>query len=600
MEPFWPVKTSGSWAQPRGYQLEALKAIPTTGKSITVLPCGAGKTMVGALAASRLRSPTGGAPNILLVTYNREAVVQYARNLQDNLEIAPFEMFEYSGNTAARKRGMSLTCGWKLTHFYMLCDGPGSKLNKESSDYQYYLFNTDWDAIIIDEAHLAPATKFSQAIRQLGTRTKCMISLTATYVRSSSERDMNVLFSFLGNVVYRLRWTDLEKGAYIAKLRFMQIACALSPRWRTAWEGCTAQDKMNVQMLPPTKLEVMLNIVRAHQAHGEIGLIFADGLVVVEQAVRILRQELQQDWRVVVGDTPAAEREELFRMLNDGLLPGLFFSRVGEAANDFRNQKIRYVITVCSAGSSETQFAQRAGRASRTEDVPAVNETQEQALARRLKHQKEACIYDLYAVGTNEEPWASGRVRYLKDEGYTFETRTSEELMESVMPPLTLYRMTEDEKDALLERMLSKAHNAQVERRVHEAVMDTQRQQRKEALARGKRISGMRPGLMRDRALDQERRNRQARQTGYAQARQAAGDRVRDEMGPAQALRVLEMDDADGPQELTEMEVQLETEVDNTQTGLSNVADTAMAVQLSHVPARITCGIVRPVQVVSV
>lgn len=609
MTPFWPVRKTGSWACPRGYQLEALKAIPTEGKSITVLPCGAGKTMVGALAASRLRSPSGGAPNILLVTYNREAVVQYARNLQENLKIAPFEIFEYTGNTTARKRGMSLTCGWKLTHFYMLTDGPGSKLNKESADYQYYLFNTDWDAIIVDEAHLAPATKFSQAIRQLGTRATCMISLTATYVRSSTERDMSVFFSFLGDVVYRLRWTDLEKGAYIAKLRFMQIACAFPPRWRNAWEGCTAQDKMNVQMLPPSKLEVMLNIVRAHQAHGEIGLIFADGLVVVEQAVRILREELQQDWMYVVGDTPVAEREQLFKMLNDGLLPGLFFSRVGEAANDFRNQRIRYVITVCSSGSSETQFAQRAGRASRTEDVPMANETQGQALARRLKHQKEACIYDLYTVGTNEETWASNRVKYLKEEGYEFATRTSEELMESVMPPLTLYRMSDAETSTLLERMLSKAHNAQVERRVHEAVMETRQQQRKDALARGKRLGSMRPGLMRDRILDKERKNRNARQAGYEQARRAAEDRVREEMGPAQALRMLEEGDVFVEDTIKAVELlgfhlnadatekRLEEEVHSTQTGASNIADTAMAVQLSHVPARIQCGIVRPLAV---
>jgi DNA excision repair protein ERCC-3 len=538
-QPYWPVRKDRAWAHARGYQTDALRAIPKVGKSITVLPCGAGKTMVGAIAASRLRSPSGGAPNILLITYNREAVVQYARNLVDNLEVAPFEVFEYTGNTAARKRGMSLTCGWKLTHFYMLTQGPGSKLNKESSDYQLYLFNTDWDAVIVDEAHLAPATHFGAAIRQIARRARCMISLTATYVRSSAERDMDQLFGFLGTVVYRLKWTELERNGYIAKLRFMQVACELTPRWRAAWEACVAQDKMNVQMLPPSKLEAMVAIVKAHQAHGEIGLIFADGLVVVEQAVRILREELKQDWRTVVGETPTSEREELFRQLNAGMLPGLFFSRVGEAANDFRNPRIRYVITVCSAGSSETQFAQRAGRASRTEDVPSESETADAALSRRLKHQKEACIYDLYTVGTNEEPWASGRVKYLIDEGYNFEKLTSAELMAGVMPPLTLYRMSDEETTKLLRQMLSKAHNAQVERCVHEALMITQREQRSETLARKKRIGGMREGIMRERAVQHEKRNHEARVKRYAQARQEETDRVRSSMGEAESLRLM-------------------------------------------------------------
>jgi DNA excision repair protein ERCC-3 len=640
-QPFWPVRTTGTWAHARGYQTDALRAIPREGKSITVLPCGAGKTMVGALAAARLRSPSGDAPNILLITYNREAVVQYARNLMDNLEIAPFEVFEYTGNTAARRRGMSLTCGWKLTHFYMLTQGPGSKLNKESSDYQHYINNTRWDAVIIDEAHLAPATHFSAAIHQIAKRARCMISLTATYVRSSTERDMDQLFGFLGSVVYRLKWTQLERDGYIAKLRFMQVACDLTPMWRRAWEACVAQDRLNVQMLPPSKLEAMVAIVRAHQAHGEIGLIFADGLVVVEQAVRILREELQQDWRAVVGETPTSEREELFRQLNEGLLPGLFFSRVGEAANDFRNPRIRYVITVCSAGSSETQFAQRAGRASRTEDVPSAGESAGAALARRLKHQKEACIYDLYTVGTNEEPWANGRVGYLMDEGYSFKKLKSEELMSRVVPPLPLYRMSDADACKLLQQMLAKAHNAQVERRVHEALMLTQREQREEMVARKKRIGGMREGIMRTRAVQQEKRTHQTRVARYAEARRQESERVRSEMGAAESLRFMqqptrEVPHPGAPEGLETVrdpemiatavsagsdlfvediidavnrtgyelptdatEARLEEEVCNRVTGRLNDADSTMAVCLSHVPARISFGVGRPSPILS-
>jgi len=496
--------------------------------------------MVGALAASRLRSKAGTAPNILLVTYNREAVVQYARNLMDNMMISPFEVFEYTGNTAARKRGMSVTCGWKLTHFYMLTQGPGSKLNKESADYQRYIFSTEWDAIIIDEAHLAPAVHFGEAIKKLSSRARCMVSLTATYVRSSAERDMNQLFGFLGNVVYRLKWTELEKTGYIAKMRFMQVACSMTPKWKSVWEKCVSQDRMNVQMLPPSKLESMMNIVRSHQVHGEIGLIFADGLLVVDQAVRILREELNQDWRAVVGETPPHEREELFRLLNEGKLPGLFFSRVGEAANDFRNPRIRYVITVCSAGSSETQFSQRAGRVSRTEDQPAEHgEEPERHLEHRLRNQKEACVYDLYTVGTNEEPWATGRVKYLVDEGYSFEKRTSEEIISSVLKYTVPYRMSEDAMDDLLKRMLCKAHDAQVAKKVHEAEIDKQKQHRREAAARTRRIEKMHHGILRDRVIGQERRGRDSRRLKHAHAKQVVGDKVRDDMGSAPALQIL-------------------------------------------------------------
>ena len=539
--PFWPLRKNCAWSHSRSYQRDALDVIPREGRSIVVLPCGGGKTLVGALAAARLRSPTGGAPNILVVTYNREAVIQYARNLTENLEIAPFDVFQYTGSTVARQKDISLTSGWKLTHFYMISRGAGTNSNRESSDYQNYIYNTTWDAVVVDEAHMAPATHFGESIRQILERARCVISLTATYVRAGPH-DMDVMFGFLGNVVYRLKWTDLEKDGYIAKLNFMQIECGLTPRWKAAWDSCVSQDKLNVQMLPPSKLEAMVNIVRAHSAHGEIGLIFADGLVVVEQAVRILREELKQDWRSVVGDTPAQERDELFRMLNEGLLPGLFFSRVGEAATDFRNARIRYVITVCSAGSSETQFAQRAGRVSRTEYVTSVGESQEAALSRRLATQKEACIYDLYTVGTSEELWANGRVRYLVNEGYTFEKRTSEELMSCVVPPLQLYRMSQEKVDWLLKKMLSKAHDAQVERRVNEALLNKQREERKDTIERKKRITTMRTGIMRDRVISNYRRGQQARAVGYAEARQATSDQVRKEMGPARALKLLEME----------------------------------------------------------
>ena len=540
---FWPVRKNSAWEHARGYQKEALRAIPTLGKSITVLPCGAGKTMVGAMAASRLRSLSGAAPNILLITYNREAVAQYARNLLENLEIAPFEIFEYTGNTAARKNGMSLTCGWKLTHFYMLSQGVGFKLNKESADYQLYVFNTTWDAVIVDEAHMAPATHFSAAILQIAKKARCMISLTATYVRSSTDGDMDKLFHFLGSVVYRMKWTQLERDAYIAKLRFMQVACELTPRWRSVWESCVSQDRLNVQMLTPSKIEAMVNIVRAHQAHGEIGLIFADGLVVVHHAVDVLRKELRQDLRVVVGETPTTEREALFKMLDDGKLPGLFFSRVGEAANDFRNPKVRYVITVSSAGSSETQFAQRAGRASRTESSEIKDEIPETAFRRRVKHQKEACIYDLYTVGTNEEVWARRRVKYLVDEEYKFENRTSEDLLSCVDPSSTVYRMNEEDSHLLLHKMLSKAHDAQVERKVHEVLTKKQREQQKDVLDKKKRIRDMRSGIMRDRMLKMERRGYKTRRVNHERVRREDEDRIRAEMGPARSLRILEKGD---------------------------------------------------------
>ena len=532
--PFWPVRQSGAWARPRAYQVEALAAIPRQGRSIVVLPCGAGKTLVGAIAASRLRSESNGAPNILLITYNREAVAQYVHNLVDNLEIPPFEIFEYTGNAAARKRGMSLTSGFKLTHFYMLTQ---SEPNKESAVYRNYLLTTKWDAVIVDEAHLAPASHFSVAICKILKNTRCAISLTATYVRAS-DKNMDHIFGFLGNVVYRLTWTHLERCAFIAKLHFMQVACALPPNWKTPWELCVAQDRLNVQMLPPSKLEAMLCIVRAHQAHGEIGLIFADGLVVVEEAVRTLRNELHQDWKAVVGETPAAEREQMFKELNDGNLPGLFFSRVGEASTDFRNPRIRYVIIVCSSGSSETQFAQRAGRVARTTYAPVANERDDEvALARRVAHQKHACVYDLFTVDTNEETWARERVRYIKDEGYVFQTRTSEQLFECVVPPVCAHRVPEAESLRLLQRLLAKAHDAHVQRRVNEALLEKQRQQRQETAVRAKRIGGMREGIMRDRIVQKERRGRQARMERHAEARRQEEDRVREEMGSAPSLQ---------------------------------------------------------------
>jgi DNA excision repair protein ERCC-3 len=543
IDSFWALRHGGNWCHARSYQREALAAIPREGRSIAVLPCGAGKTMVGAVAASRLRAPNGGAPNILLVTYNREAVTQYAKNLMDNLVIAPFEVFEYTGDVSARRRGMSLTCGWKLTHFYMLTQGSNMKLSQESVNYQEYLLNTKWDAVVVDEAHLAPATHFGTAIRQLASNTRCMISLTATYVRSGAERDMDQLFGFLGTVVYRVRWTQLEKEAYIAKLHFMQVACELTPQWKETWNACVSQDRLNVQMLPPSKLESMVNIVRAHQEHGEIGLIYADGLMVVQQAVRVLREELRQEWHAVVGDTPSAERERLFRLLNEGALPGLFFSRVGEAATDFRNHRIRYVITVCSAGSSETQFAQRAGRVSRTQDVHSDGETEDAARLRRIACQKQACVYDFYTVGTSEELWAKNRVKYLVEEGYKFKHISSNELLSCVAEPRNAYRMSGDSAVRLLRQMLRKAHDANVEREVHKALVLKKNEQKQKSGDRAKWVKNMREGIMRDRVVRFERRNKKVRRQENLEACQAERERVRDKMGEAQSLRLLTTND---------------------------------------------------------
>jgi superfamily II DNA or RNA helicase len=305
--------------------------------------------------------------------------------------------------------------------------------------------------------------------------------------------------------------------------------------------------------------------------------VFADGLLVVEQAVRLLRDELRQNWKAVVGDTPTDERDELFRQLNNGMLPGLFFSKVGEAATDFRNWRIRYVIIMCSAGGSETQFAQRAGRVSRTiadncfavdttspssSSVPGASSASSFLRPSSISPQKAACVYDLYTYGTNEAAWATERIKYLEEEGYSFVQCTDRDIVMACEHSARntvhdsdddgayggggggngsekVYVMPTHERTRLLQRMLSKAHDARVERRVHQALMLHEKERRREQTERSNRIEHMKSTIMKSRATLHMKNDARRHKQAIESAQIALSERMRTSLGQASSLCLL-------------------------------------------------------------
>ncbi len=173
--------------QLRDYQEMAADSFWEGGSGVVVLPCGAGKTMVGAASMAKAKATT-----LILVT-NTVAGRQWKDELVRRTSLTEDEIGEYSGEKK-EIRPVTIATYQVVTR-------------KSKGEYRALeLFDSrDWGLIIYDEVHLLPAPVFRmtsdlQSRRRLG--------LTATLVREDGRE--GDVFSLIGPKRYDAPWKDIE------------------------------------------------------------------------------------------------------------------------------------------------------------------------------------------------------------------------------------------------------------------------------------------------------------------------------------------------------------------------------------------------------
>ncbi len=340
------------------------------GSGVVVLPCGAGKTIVGAAAMAEVEART-----LILVT-NTVAARQWRRELLVRTSLTEDEIGEYSGE---RKEVRPVTIA---TYQIVITRRKGTYPHLELFDAN------DWGLIVYDEVHLLPAPIFRmtadlQARRRLG--------LTATLVREDGRE--GEVFSLIGPKRYDAPWKDIEAQGYIAPADCVEVRIDLPRDERVAYAMAEDADKYRLCATSESKTLIVEQLVARHQD---------EQLLVIGQYIDQLDEigeRLQAP--VIKGDTSVKERQKLFDAFRAGDVHTLVVSKVANFSIDLPEASV--AIQVSGSFGSRQEEAQRLGR-----------------LLRPKKDGRAARFYSLVARDTLDQDFAAKRQRFLAEQGYAY------------------------------------------------------------------------------------------------------------------------------------------------------------------------------------
>ena len=365
-----PIALNHDGWELRDYQQYATESFWEGGSGVVVLPCGAGKTIVGAASMAQAQTTT-----LILVT-NTVAGRQWRDELLRRTTLTPEEIGEYSGE---RKEIRPVT----IATYQVVT-------RKTKGEYRALeLFDSrDWGLIIYDEVHLLPAPVFRMAA-DLQSRRR--LGLTATLVREDGREDD--VFSLIGPKRYDAPWKELEMAGYIATAECVEVRTTLSDEERLTYATAETRERYRLAACSRGKLEVVDKLLAKHE--GQQTLIIGAYVDQLEEiAARI-------DAPLVDGKTTTKKREEAFQAFRDGAIPTLVVSKVANFSIDLPEAAV--AIQVSGTFGSRQEEAQRLGR-----------------LLRPKSDGSEAVFYTVVARDTLDSEYAMHRQRFLAEQGYAY------------------------------------------------------------------------------------------------------------------------------------------------------------------------------------
>ncbi len=372
----------------RDYQVAAADAFWAGGglgggSGVLVLPCGAGKTLIGIAAMARARTST-----LILVT-SIVAARQWAGELFRFTNLDPDQVGEYSGEWKS-VRPVTIATYQVMTH-------------RSGAEFPHLaLFSReDWGLVVYDEVHLLPAPVFRMTAE---IQSKRRLGLTATLVREDGcEEDV---FSLIGPKRYDAPWLELEQRGWIAQAWCREVRVALPPGLRMAYAVAEAKDRYRIAATNPRKLPLLAALCRRH-AEDRV-LVIGQYLDQLEEIADMLEAPL------VTGRTPTRERETLYADFRSGEVRRLVVSKVANFSIDLPEANV--AIQVSGTFGSRQEEAQRLGRVLRPKADGGV-----------------AHFYTLVTRETRDQEFAVHRQLFLAEQGYRYEILDESEVVDGAL-----------------------------------------------------------------------------------------------------------------------------------------------------------------------
>jgi DNA excision repair protein ERCC-3 len=369
---------SGPPFRVRDYQRDAAEAFYLAGSArggsgVIVLPCGAGKTIVGLAAMELVKQTT------LVLTTSLTAVKQWRRELLDKTTLRPEDIAEYTGE---QKNTGPVT----LTTYQILT----WRADRDSEFPHLELFRARaWGLIVYDEVHLLPAPVF-RATADLQARRR--LGLTATLVREDGRE--GDVFALIGPKRFDVPWKDLEREAWIATATGVEVRVPMSADRRMEYALAPRRAQFRIAAENPAKLRQLRGILGAYP-DGRV-LVLGEYIDQVEAIARDISAPL------VTGKTAHADRESIYEQFRTGDLRCIVLSRVGNFAIDLPDADV--LIQVSGAFGSRQEDAQRLGR-----------------ILRPKRDGRAAHFFTLVSRDTREEEFAHHRKLFLTEQGYSYQ-----------------------------------------------------------------------------------------------------------------------------------------------------------------------------------
>ena len=369
------VTKSGKKFEIRGYQKDAAQALigdkgPGTGFGTIVLPCGAGKTIVGMQIMQMLKT------NTLIITTNISAVHQWINELLDKTDLQAEQIAEYTGESKTIKPVTVAT--YQILTWRPEKDGP----------YPHFSIFRErkWGLIIYDEVHTLPAPVFRVAAELQTVR---RVGLTATLVREDGLEGF--VFSLVGPKRFDVPWKELEHSGWISEAECVEVRLDLPSDKEIQYAVASQREKYRIASENPVKDSVVLQLV--NRLSEDKILVIGQYLSQLEKLSSLLSAP------IITGKTPNSERDRIYNQFRNGEIKVLVVSKVANFAIDLPDASV--AIQVSGTFGSRQEEAQRLGRILRPKD-------------------RTSRFFTLITRNTVEEEFGSNRQKFLAEQGYSY------------------------------------------------------------------------------------------------------------------------------------------------------------------------------------
>lgn len=415
-------------AQIRSYQEKSLSKMFGNGRAksgIIVLPCGAGKTLVGITAACTIKKGT-----IVLCTSSM-SVVQWRNEFLRWSNIDPGDIAIF---TSDNKEKFKRSTGIIVSTYSMV-----SQTRARSHDAEKmmeWIQSREWGLMILDEVHVVPASMFRKVTSAIATQTK--LGLTATLLREDDKiKDLNFL---IGPKLYEANWMELAEQGHIAKVQCAEVWCPMTTEFYAEYMREKSRKAALLYIMNPRKFQACQYLIDYHEKRGDKVIVFSDNVYALE------RYALKLNKAYIYGGTPQNERMRILENFqHNEQVNTIFLSKIGDTSLDL--PEATCLIQISSHYGSRRQEAQRLGRILRAK--------------RRNDEGFNAFFYSLVSKDTDEMFYSSKRQAFLVDQGYAFKVITHLQGIEN-MEGLA-YSTPAERRELLQEVMLQNETSAEVE-----------------------------------------------------------------------------------------------------------------------------------------